>query len=149
MSWDIIVQDFPDVTSVSEIPDDFQPAAIGTRSALIARIKAAIPSADFSDPSWGLIVAETGSVEVNIGDDEQCDSLMLHVRGGEGAFPLVVALLEAVGLRAIDCQTGEFFDPSASQASFATWRDYRDQVVAGYEPKPASSLWGRFLGLFR
>jgi hypothetical protein len=147
MSWDIIVQDLPDVASVAEIPDGFEPGVIGTRTMLISKIKEAFPSADFSNPSWGLIETDTGSIEVNIGDDEQCDSIALHVRGGESSFPVVVTLLNTLGMRGIDCQTSEFFDPLTGEASFEKWRDYRDQVVSEYCARP--SIWERFLGLFR
>jgi hypothetical protein len=148
MSWDIIAQDFPDVQSVDDIADDFEPKPIGLRSEIIAKITKAFPSANFSDPSWGLIEFEDGSIEVNIGEQEECDSFMLHVRGGDSAFLAIASILNAVGVRAIDCQTSEFFDASASQSSFSNWQEYRDKVVTEYAEPPRQSIWSKFRNMF-
>ena len=44
MSWDIFAMDLPPgVKSLDDIPDDYRPGSIGSGSAVIARIKAAIP----------------------------------------------------------------------------------------------------------
>jgi hypothetical protein len=130
LSWDIFAQDFPDVASVDDIPDDFEPRPIGTRDALTARIRAAIPEADFGDPAWGVIEGDGWSIEINIGENETCDGLALHVRdGGDGAVDAVGRILDAIGVRAIDSQTGAFFDRTAARESFAAWQAYRDHVV--------------------
>lgn len=148
MSWDIIAQDFPDVSKVDDIPDDFQPKPIGLRADIISKITNIFPTADFRDPSWGLIETKDGSIEVNIGEQEECDNFMLHVRGGPSAFPAVSSILQAVGVRAIDCQTGDFFDSSASESSFASWRDYRDKVVNEYADPPKQSVWSKLRNMF-
>ena len=54
MSWDVFVQDFPDVGTLEEMPDDFEPKTIGKRQDVINKIKEVVPFADFSDPSWGI-----------------------------------------------------------------------------------------------
>ena len=55
MSWDIFVQHFPaNAKTVADIPSDFKPAPIGDRTTIIEKIKDIVPSADFSDPTWGL-----------------------------------------------------------------------------------------------
>ena len=131
MSWDIFAMDMPlGVRSVSEIPRDFRPGSLGSRSAVIAKIMQIVPTADFSDPSWGRIEGDGWSIGVNIGKDEDCDSIALHVRGGEAAVGAVAGILDGLGIRAIDAQTGEFFvsGPAAIE-SFRKWRAYRDQVV--------------------
>lgn len=131
MSWDIFVQDLPkDAASVADIPDDFVPKEIGDRSDIIAKISKVVPEADFSNPAWGVIDGEDWSIEINMGSSETCSGFALHVRGGDRAIGVVDAVLRALGLRAIDSQTGEFFiaGPDA-QASFSKWRKYRDSVV--------------------
>lgn len=55
MSWDLFVQDWGNVNSLSEIPNDFKPSSIGIRTEIIEKIKKAEPTVDFSDPSLGLI----------------------------------------------------------------------------------------------
>jgi hypothetical protein len=131
MSWDIFVQDLPgNAKAVSDIPADFRPASIGKRSKVIEKIKEVVPTADFADPSWGLIEGDDWSVEVNIGTNEDCHGFAFHVRGGDAAVGVVAAVLEHMKLRALDSQTGEFFvsGPEAIE-SFRKWRAYRDQVV--------------------
>lgn len=131
MSWDIFVQDLPaDAKTLEEITGDFKPKPIGLRNEIIAKIKEVVPSADFADPSWGLIDGGDFSIEVNVGNDEPTTSFAFHVRGGDAAIGVVAAILKHLGLRAIDCQTSCFFEPGAEATkSFQAWRAYRDRVV--------------------
>lgn len=129
MSWDILIQDLPDgVASVAEIPDNFEPAAIGSRSDLIAAICEVAPGSDFSDPSWGEFATSEFVVEFNMGGDEIVHSIMLQVRGGGAATEFISGLLARLGRRAIDCSAGEFFHPATSSKSFADWQAFRDRV---------------------
>ena len=133
MSWDIIAQDLPkSATSVEEIPDDFQPQPIGNRAQLIAQIRHVVPQADCTDPSWGIIEGDDWSIEVSTGDAEICESIAFHVRGGDGAIGAVATILGELKLRAIDCQSSEFFSAGPETLeSFHTWRRYRDRVIDG------------------
>jgi hypothetical protein len=141
MSWDIFVQDFPlEATSVDQIPPDFWPASIGKTSEIIEKIRTALPTADFSDPVWGVIDGPDWSIEVNIGAEEPCHGFALHVRGGDAAVGAVVAILDAVKLRAVDSQTGEFFvGGEEGLAPFQRWNAYRDQVMGGTNGLPGDS----------
>jgi hypothetical protein len=131
MSWDIFVQDFPqEAKTVSDIPKDFRPRSLGERSAIIERIRAVVPASDFSDPSWGVIDGDGWSIEVNMGDEKECRSFAFHVRGGDGPVGVVEAILQDLGLRAVDSGTGDFFvGGSEALDSFRKWRAYRDQVA--------------------
>ena len=52
MSWDIFVQDLPaGISSVDDIPDNFEPGPIGQRSEIIALLLALYPECNFADPS--------------------------------------------------------------------------------------------------
>jgi len=129
VSWDIFVQHLPaDATSLDEIPDDFSPPPIGSRENVICQILSAIPSADFSDPAWGLIDGPTFSIEVSLGR-EQLNGFALHVRGDDSVVPVVAKILAATGLRGIDRGTGEIFSEEAAVQSLRKWRRYRDQVA--------------------
>lgn len=147
MSWDLYAQDFPDVATVAAIPDDFLPQPLGPREDVIARIKAAIPAVDFSDPSWGVIVDDSWSIELRLGDEAICSGFSLYVRGGgEAAMDGVAIILQATGTRGIDMQTSEFFERKTASESFGVWQSYRDQVVAEVrKPKPGffARLFGR------
>ncbi|RNL77770.1 hypothetical protein [Nocardioides marmorisolisilvae] len=130
MSWDILIQDLPkDVTSVSEIPDNFQPAPLGLRNELIERIRSVAPSVDFTDPSWGQLATPEFSIEFNMGREEMCSGIMLHVRGGDGASDFVAGLLHSLDVRAFDCSAGDFFAVPGALESFARWQEYRDRVL--------------------
>ncbi len=130
MSWDIFVADYPrSARTVKDIPDDYVPSPIGTRTNIIARIKEVVPSADFSDPSWGRIRSDTFSIEVNLGDDEELMSFAFHVRGGEEAVPVIADILDRLNLRALESGSGGFFERHTAAAGFQQWRGYRDRVV--------------------
>ena len=129
MSWDIFVQELPEnARSISEIHDDFRPGIIGERGRIIEAILRVVPEADFSEPSWGLIEREGFSIEVNLGQDEQVSSFAFHVRGGGKAVELIDALLNSLGMRAIDSSTGDIFSIDAATRSFREWQAYRDGV---------------------
>ncbi len=131
MSWDIFVQDFPaDVKRLEEIPPDFKPASLGKRSLIIEKIKDVAPTADFTNPAWGIIIGEGWSIEVNMSSEEDCKSFVFHVRGGDAAVCVVAAILQHLELRAADLQSSDFFvsGPRAIE-SFGKWRAYRDHVV--------------------
>jgi hypothetical protein len=130
VSWDISIVDLPaDAHSVSDIPRDFAPAPLGQRAALIAKILEIAPQADFSDPTWGELSTPDFTIEFNMGRDALVDSLMLHVRGGKSAVDFITALLHHLGLRAIDCSKGDFFEPSAAVQSLTAWKHFRDRLI--------------------
>ena len=131
MSWDIFVQDLPsEAKRVTDIPSSFRPSHIGKRSEIIDSITSVIPTADFSDPSWGLIDGQDWSIEVDLGQEEDCRGFVFHVRGGDVAVGAVAAILRRLNLRALDSQTGEFFVAGESATeSFRQWKRYRDEVT--------------------
>jgi hypothetical protein len=131
VSWDLFIQDLPKgINSVAEIPDDFVPQPLGRRDELIVRIKELVPGADFSDPSWGVIEGPGYSVEVNIGEAEEVDSIALHVRGGDLVVGLIADLLDQLKVGALDPQSESgIFQSDEALTSLRRWRAYRDQVV--------------------
>jgi len=111
VSRDIFIQDLPrDATSVADIADDFVPQAIGSRVHIVDTIARIVPDADFSDPIWGIIEGFGYSIEVNLGEDDPVHGFALHVRG-DGADSVIAAILDELGLRALDSESGEFFTP--------------------------------------
>ncbi len=130
MSWDIFVLDLPaDAETVEAILADFVPQPLGARADSIAAIRTVVPAANFTDPAWGQIDAPAFSIEVNLGRDELVRSFTLHVRGGEEAVACVAAILDALGVRAVDISSGDFFDREVALESFGGWRRYRDKVM--------------------
>jgi len=131
MCWDIFVHDFPShLASAADIPDDFEPGPIGSRSDVSAKILEVFPGTDFTDPCWGVIDGAGWSFEVSIGKNEPCTGFALHVRGGDGAADAVAAILNRLEPRAIDMQTGEFFVAGEKARGFLSkWRAFRDRVL--------------------
>jgi hypothetical protein len=131
MSWDIFVQDLPqEAKSIEDIPSTFKPRSIGRRSEIIERIKEVVPDADFANPAWGKIDGNGWSIELNMGDEEDCSSFAFHVRGDDAAAGIIAAILDHLRLRALDASRGDFFAPGEQAvASFRRWRQYRDHVA--------------------
>jgi hypothetical protein len=130
MSWDIFAQDLPtDAHHVSEIPDDFEPRAIGNRSTIAARIREILPTIQFRDSSWGTVDEPGCSMEIDLGSSEIATSVAFHVYGGDLAPGIVADLLAQFGWRALDpaSKTG-IFDPSDASSSYERWRQYRDNL---------------------
>lgn len=136
MSWDVLLFPLPDgITSMEAVPDDYEPPPIGTRAEVHAAVLRAEPGADLSDPAWGVLSAESWSIELNIGRKDPVASVMLHVRGGDDeVLPAVFRLAEALGCRALDCSDGELLAPGdGAGGNWHAFQEYRDRVV-GTEP---------------
>ena len=132
MSWDIFIQDIPETAqSARDIPDNFRPRALGSRTEVLRRIQEVVPTADFSDPSWGRFDGPGFSVEFNVGEADEVECVALHVRGGDRAAGFVADLLARCGWRAFDtaAESG-FFDPATAVESLRRWRAYRDQALS-------------------
>jgi hypothetical protein len=131
MSYDLFVQDLPpDLDTVDDIPDDFEPRSLGARGALISQILAILPDADFSDPSCGVVKGEGYTIEIGLGDADTVPSFVLHLRGGDGALPAAHHLLDTLGLDALDPQaeSGLFAFDDEAVANFKAWRKFQDTV---------------------
>lgn len=131
MSWDVFVENAPpEAKRKSDLPEGFHPPRIGKRSEIVAAIRQVIPSADFAHPNWGMIEGKDWSIEVYFEPEEECHRFALHVRGREIAIGAVVAILQRLGLRALDAQTGEFFvPPEGALEPFLQWQNDRDRTA--------------------
>lgn len=131
MSWDITIQRFSrEYTSVEDIPDDEPCLSLGSRSEIQAAISQAFPATDWSDPAWGLYDSPFGSIEFNLGESEEIDGFMLHVRAAEQVVPMIVALCKANCWQALDCSSGDFLEKSTDPAAgLHAWTAYRSEVV--------------------
>jgi hypothetical protein len=132
MSWDIYAQDLPaNAKKIEDIPDDFRPGPIGSRSEIIAKILAVAPAASFQpDLAWGNLEGPGYDVEINIGEEEPCCGVAFYVRGCSPLVVDVIAnILESMGLRALQSGSEPFFDRTTALESFIRWQRYRDQVV--------------------
>ncbi len=111
MSWDIFIQDLPNVASINDVPATHRPRPIGERSIIVAKIKEAVPFAQEQD-DW-LFIRQPGldiSLQLHMEGATTVRYVVAHVHGGELSAACVAAILRALGLRAHDTATGELFD---------------------------------------
>ena len=129
MSWDVFIQDLPqDARRIADVPDDFQPRPLGARADVLARISSLFPDADLADPCWVKVHRDGYSIDVSFGDDDPVTGLTLHIRGSDDAVTAVINLIDALGGRAIDSWTGEFFDQAVALHSIRRWRAYLEEI---------------------
>lgn len=106
MSRDIFVQDIPaGIRSTVEIAGDWQPRPLPfERQTVIDAVTKLVPSADFSDPSWGRVALPGVDIEVNVSDHSPLDAFALHVRASDEAAAnnFIADLLNSLGARAFD-----------------------------------------------
>lgn len=109
MSRDIFVQDIPPgIQSTAEIADDWQPRPLPfERQQVIDAVMKLVPSADFSDLSWGRVALPGADIEVNVSDDSPLDAFALHVRASDEAAAnnFIADLLQSLGARAFDSES--------------------------------------------
>ncbi|MEQ9164893.1 MAG: hypothetical protein RLO12_01440 [Fulvivirga sp.] len=129
MSWDLFVQDWGNVRTLNEIPEDFQPQPIGTRSEIIQKIKDAEPTVNFEFDTLGVIENEHFSIEFNMGSDELLNSFSMHVRGNELAIPCIGNILKHINLRAADGSNGEFFNTDEATEKLENWIKHRNKLL--------------------
>jgi hypothetical protein len=132
MSWDVLILAVPPgIHSVAELPDGFDPA-LGPLPDVLLVVKDLFPTINLRDPSWGVLVGDTYSIEFNIGKADPCRSVMLHVRGDESAIGPIRALYNRTGWRALDMSAGELLDLERDPGkSLRSWGAYRNGISPG------------------
>jgi hypothetical protein len=107
---------------------------MGTLAEVRAKIDACVPGVSWSDPSWGVFAGETYSYEFSIGQDEPCEHVMVHVRGGGRAVSPLLALGTRWGWYLLDCSQGEWLHHCTSpDAGWEGFQAYRDHVASPHE----------------
>lgn len=112
MSWDIFIQDLPDVPSINDVPSTHRPRPIGDRSTIVARIREAVPFAEEQDADW-IFIRQPGldiSLQLHMDGASTVRYVVAHVHGGDMSAACIAAILRSLGLRAHDTSTGELFD---------------------------------------
>jgi hypothetical protein len=104
MTWDLFVADLPQVKRAQDLPGDYRPRSLGSRSALQRRILEVLPEVDFTDPAWGVLETTDCVIQFSMASDP-VDAFALHVRAGRdgaAAVPVISRLLACLSLRALD-----------------------------------------------
>ena len=130
MSWDVMIFHLRERPRSVEELDEAIMLPLGPAAAVRAAISSALPTVDWSDPSWGDYDGDGFSIEFNVGARDSIQNMMLHVRGGGDAISDIMKFVVPNGWTALDCSTAEFLDPAApSDAGWIGFQKYRDQIV--------------------
>lgn len=109
MSWDFAIMAAGEPPPpVEEMPDDWTGDPIGTLAETRSKIEFALPAVNWSDPALGVYEDEDGSYEFNIGNDEPCTNIVVHLRGGEQTLARLVSLAEKWGWYLMDISQSEW-----------------------------------------
>ncbi|MGW0856492.1 hypothetical protein [Streptomyces sp. NPDC002690] len=130
MSWDVLLLRLPDrIASAQDVPDDCASPPLGRQQDVLAAVRRAAPEADLSDPVRGELLGPTWSIELNIGEEDPVDSIMLHVRGsGDDVLTPVFRLAGALECKALDCSTGDLITPRELSGLHA-FQEFRDRAI--------------------
>jgi hypothetical protein len=132
MTWDIFIQDLPAVPSVADIPVGHRPATLGPADGLLARVQQVVPFAEKQDDDWLFVRAHELDLSLHFSKEagtSELSHVAVHVHGGERSGACVAAIVRALGLRALDTATGEFFDPEAAGRSAMDWSRHLDGIL--------------------
>ncbi len=120
---------------MAELPEDFRPSAIATRTEVAQSLKRLFPEADISDLSWIVLEGDKFKIEINTGRREPCDGLKLHVRGSSEALGAVTQIERNFEARAFDMTACQFLDRMTDPASgFEQWRTSTRRVARSPQP---------------
>lgn len=142
MSWDLIAfhapQDFKSPRT-QDLPEGWEPKPFGLRADVQARLGSLVPGICFSfvkDSLWGVWSGPNCSLEISLGKDENITYVWIAARGDHTvALAKITEILEALTLRGVDLQRGEFFDLEAARTSFQDWRQSVEQFRGKIESK--------------
>ena len=125
MSLDIIL--FKNRVDMSD--QDALPYPIGDREEIINQLVTIKPAIDCSDKSWGIYFYGQTSIELNIGNKNKIDVIMLHVSGSGNPFNFIVKICGHFKWFALDGSTGDYLDFNESlNESWGRWQKYRDKI---------------------
>jgi hypothetical protein len=130
MSWDLFIFNIPDSISVmDQLPIDYSPPVLGKRIEILNSIKEHLVEVDFRDPTWGIYQTDSFRIEIDIGEDEDCSGIMIHVRGTNEAMSVVEGLLNHLSLRGVDMQTGNFFNLASAKESLSKFNGFKESYL--------------------
>jgi len=126
MSWDVAIVrvrgKFRPILEVKE--DDYLP--LGDPEKVRATVRAAFPSAEWSNPTWAVYLHGDFQIEFSLEGVESANAILLHVHGTGDPIPALLKLTEANGWLAIDTSTGEFINPK--KPSCEGWEGFKRLV---------------------
>ncbi|WP_411072826.1 hypothetical protein [Streptomyces sp. cmx-4-25] len=131
MSGDVLLLPLPaDIASIDDLPADHEPPPVGSRSDVRAALEAAVPGVDLTDPARGELLGPAGVIELNIGEGDPVESVMLHVRGGtDDVLPMIFRIARALDCRPFDRAAGDLL-ADGDAAGWHAFRAFRDRALS-------------------
>lgn len=130
MSWDLLAFRAPlefKFPRTEDLPKGWEPEPFGLRSEVQIKLAALLPGIHFDfhkETLWGRWSTGSCSLEISLGNGESTTYLWFAARGDKDeALAKIAEILEALALRGVDLQLGEFFQLEAAHQSFERWRD--------------------------
>ena len=128
MSWDVFIQDLPEVQRAADIPKDFRPGPLGERTKIERLVAEAWPDAEPGEPGWFFLQTEACDLSLHlITAKGVVEHMVVHVHSGDDAPKRVKDLLDRTGFRALDSGTGDLFDANEPERGYRTWKNFRDR----------------------
>jgi hypothetical protein len=126
MSWDVAIVrvrgKFRPIEDVEQ--EDYLP--LGNLKDVSAAVRAAFPSAEWSDPTWAVYLHGDFQIEIQLDGVESENTILLQVHGTGDPIPSLLKLTEANGWLAIDCSAGQFINPK--KPSYEGWEGFKSLV---------------------
>ena len=135
MSWDVIVYNYngSPPKDFKNLPDDHKPDPLGPASTVRKTISENLPDVDWSDPTWGIYDSDEFSIEINTGEEDPIESLILHVRGSGDVITAMLQFAIPNNWSLLDISTGKFLDPdNPSQQGWEDFQAHRDKIIDRY-----------------
>jgi hypothetical protein len=112
MSWQVLLMELPaEALCMKQVPLDYRADSLGDRALLASRLEEALPGIEFEDPSWGAVIGDGYSIQFDLGEQPEVDSVTLHVQGSSpDALKAIWDTTRALGVRALDVTTGELLN---------------------------------------
>jgi hypothetical protein len=107
MTWDVYALRPPrGARSVEQIPDGYTGPDIGDPDDVVAKIRAAAPHLDASDPRWLRLDGPDHHIEIALGKGIRVHDVTFYISGGDGAVGVVLDVCRSVGVVPFDTETG-------------------------------------------
>jgi hypothetical protein len=126
------------------MPDSWRGEPLGSQAEVRAKISDCIAGVDWSDPTWGIFDGDGYSYEFNMGTEEPCDSVMVHVRGSGSAVAPLLELGRRCNWYLLDTSQGEWMHHCDSvEAGWEGFQAFRDRAIR-HSTANAKKTWWRF-----
>jgi hypothetical protein len=139
MSWGAILLRLPPHVTLDELPDDWQPPSFGAVADIRRQFERAFPGQHHAD-GQSCVEGETFWIEFNYRSEKsggEVESIGIRSNAGPGAMAVMQRACDVLGLRMVDCQTGQLADfSSETQASIDGFCAWRDRVLHGRDDEP-------------